>query len=244
MRKCRCSTNTTLVDAQHGAVQIADVRWGDINLAIITDWTPFVDRHIPIGDERVAWAWKSVPFTESETWHKQSQKQRTQARATYEAIVSKSRLDRFQTAVRANRQLATTLRAQGMSEQADYFAYRAQVVQRAVLRQQRRFDQFFFSLLLWALAGYGYRLRRILFTYILTLLLFSAAFYAVGLWQGPALAPQQAFLVSLTAVHGRVFFEQFGLNSLLSWVAAIESVVGIVIEGVFVAMLVQRFFAR
>jgi hypothetical protein len=57
------------------------------------------------------------------------------------------------------------------------------------------------------------------------------------------LAWYQALLVSLTAIHGRVFFEQFGLNSILSWVAAVESVCGIVIEGVFVAMLVQRFFA-
>lgn len=46
------------------------------------------------------------------------------------------------------------------------------------------------------------------------------------------------------AVHGRVYFEQFSLNNLLSWVAAAESVCGIVIEGVFVAMLIQRFFAR
>lgn len=41
-----------------------------------------------------------------------------------------------------------------------------------------------------------------------------------------------------------MFFEQFGLASVLSWVAAVESVVGIVIEGVFVAMLIQRFFSR
>jgi hypothetical protein len=30
--------------------------------------------------------------------------------------------------------------------------------------------------------------------------------------------------------------------SLTAWVAAVESVVGTVIEGIFVAMLVQRFF--
>jgi hypothetical protein len=51
-------------------------------------------------------------------------------------------------------------------------------------------------------------------------------------------------LVSLSAIHGRTTFEQLGAWSPAAWVAAIESVVGIVIEGVFVAMLVQRFFAR
>src|SRR5258708_38150179 len=51
-----------------------------------------------------------------------------------------------------------------------------------------------------------------------------------------------AFLVSLSAIHGRTTFEQLGAWSPAAWVAAVESGVGIVIEGVFVAMLVQRFF--
>jgi hypothetical protein len=50
--------------------------------------------------------------------------------------------------------------------------------------------------------------------------------------------------VSLTAIHGRVFITSFGLDSVQSLIAAIESVVGIVIEGTFVAMLIQRFFGR
>jgi hypothetical protein len=36
---------------------------------------------------------------------------------------------------------------------------------------------------------------------------------------------------------------KFGFTP-LAWVAAIESVIGIVIEGVFVAMLIQRFFGK
>jgi hypothetical protein len=53
-----------------------------------------------------------------------------------------------------------------------------------------------------------------------------------------------ALLISFTAIHGRVFLGQFGLDSPLSWIAGIEAVTGIVIEGVFVAMLIQRFFGR
>jgi hypothetical protein len=41
-----------------------------------------------------------------------------------------------------------------------------------------------------------------------------------------------------------VFITPFGLDSLQSWVAAVESVVGIVIESTFVAVLIQRFFGR
>src|SRR5260370_34763989 len=44
-------------------------------------------------------------------------------------------LERFRVAVRANRQLAAVLRAQGVNEAADRFAYRAQVLQRRVLRR-------------------------------------------------------------------------------------------------------------
>jgi hypothetical protein len=100
------------------------------------------------------------------------------------------------------------------------------------------------SYALWVLAGYGYRLWRILAAYLIVLVVFAAAFYFLAPLDHHPLAMHQAFLVSLTAIHGRVFFEPFGLSSVLLWVAAIESVVGIVIEGVFVAMLVQRFFAR
>jgi len=50
--------------------------------------------------------------------------------------------------------------------------------------------------------------------------------------------------LSLNAIHGRVFFSQFTLDTPDSWLATIESIVGIVIDGIFVAMLIQRFFDR
>jgi hypothetical protein len=40
----------------------------------------------------------------------------------------------------------------------------------------------------------------------------------------------------------RVFFAQFHLDTLQSWLATAESIVGIVIEGVCLAMLIQRLF--
>ena len=50
--------------------------------------------------------------------------------------------------------------------------------------------------------------------------------------------------ISLNALYGHVSFAQLALDSVQAWIATIESVVGIVIEGVFVAMLIQRFFGR
>ncbi len=71
------------------------------------------------------------------------------------------------------------------------------------------------------------------------------AFLAADVLSGQATwaAPHvmDALQISLNAIHGRVFFAQFHLDTLQSGLATAESIVGIVIEGVFVAMLVQRF---
>jgi hypothetical protein len=41
----------------------------------------------------------------------------------------------------------------------------------------------------------------------------------------------EALFVSCIAIHGRVFFEQFGPDNILSWMAVLESMIGLVIEG-------------
>jgi hypothetical protein len=80
-------------------------------------------------------------------------------------------------------------------------------------------------------------------------MLFAAGYFFSGGLPGQVDLPiqQQALdslQVSLNAIHGRVFFTQLGLDTLQSWLATAESIVGIAIEGVFVAMLIQRFFGR
>src|SRR5260370_25938918 len=76
------------------------------------------------------------------------------------------RLGDYTQAVRANRQLAVVLQAQGLNEDAARFAYRAQKLQRVVLRRQRKFGQYFFSWLLDLLAGYGYKPARSIIAYL------------------------------------------------------------------------------
>ena len=152
----------------------------------------------------------------------------------------------YQRAVQANRQLSAALRSQGLGEEADRFTYRAQKLQRQVLWRQRKLGGWLFSLMLAALSGYGYRLGRIVAAYVLVVGLFTAAFLASDILSGHAAptAPHvfDALQISLNAIHGRVFFVQFHLDTVQSWLATAESILGIVIEGVFVAMLVQRFF--
>ncbi len=153
--------------------------------------------------------------------------------------------------VRAYRQHALTLRGQGLNRQAAPFDYRGQVLQRKLLWLRMRwegkinlFGAWLFSAFLGGLTGYGYRMWRVLLVYALVILGCAAAYYALGAQVGPHLSPSDALLVSVTAFHGRVFSEQFGPGSPQLWVTAIEAIAGLIVEGVFIAMLTQRFFDR
>ncbi len=86
--------------------RLADIQWGNTNLAV-TDWSQV---HI-LGDECAAYQ----PVSEG--------------KMKDEAI----RLEEYLIAVRANRQLALALQAQGLDEDASRYAYRAKVLQRQAL---------------------------------------------------------------------------------------------------------------
>ena len=76
-------------------------------------------------------------------------------------------------------------------------------------------------------------------------MLCAVAYYVLGLSYEPHLSFLDALLISITAFHGRVFSEPFlrpGEPQL--WVTAFEAVMGLVIEGVFIAMLTQKFFGK
>src|SRR5207302_7854378 len=136
---------------QVGIASLAGVRWGDVDLSLV-DWTQVN----VLGDEQQAHRWK---------------------RDDGKIKGAKTRLKEYQTAVRANRQLATALRDQGMNEEADRFAYRAQLLRRLLLMRERKLGQYIFSLFLDLLAGYGYRPSRALTIYLLVLIGFAGIYY-------------------------------------------------------------------
>jgi uncharacterized protein YjbI with pentapeptide repeats len=147
--------------------------------------------------------------------------------------------------VRAYRQLAAQLRAQGMAEVADRFAYRAQVWQRRLSLRRFRIPQYLGTLFLDLISGYGYRPMRSLIAYVLVILAFAAAYFALGGANGQALSWNEAVVISMTAFHGRGFFAAvFQPGDLQAAVAAIEAFIGLLIEIVFIATFTQRFFAR
>jgi uncharacterized protein YjbI with pentapeptide repeats len=211
--------NVVLGDRQHGYAELADAHWGDANLAVVR-WTDG-RAAITLGDEREAHQ-HTTPEGKAKT------------RA--------ERLADLERAVRANRQLAVALQAQGLNEDAGRFAYRAQVLQARVLRRQLRIGQYLFSRFLDLLAGYGYRPWRSLVAYLLVIVGFAVTFFIQGSVTGPHLAWNEALIISLTAFHGRGFFpEQFQPGDPQSAIAAIEAVIGLLIEICFIATFTQRF---
>ena len=230
----------------HGCALLADVQWGSVNLSVV-NW-----QHIRIlGDEYKARQREiSIP-----------------ARTARE----KSRLlEDYHEAVRAYRQLANALRAQGMNEEAVHFAYRAQKLQRKVLWRQvvwgkaeadsfqagmqkgmwervrelrwraQKFGASIFSWFLDILAGYGYKPGRSLFIYLLMIAGFATCYSFFG-----HLPPAEAVIFSVTSFHGRGFFPgTFSLGSPITALAALEAVAGLFIEISFIATFTQRFFGR
>jgi hypothetical protein len=155
--------------------------------------------------------------------------------------------------VRAYRQLATQLRAQGLNEVADRFAYRAQVCQRIVSRRQHHYLRYIGSLLLDLLAGYGYRPGRAILLYLAVIVWFANLYvWATHGVLSFGLAPSQfqplpwyeALVLSVSSFHGRGFLPFPNLGDPVTILAAIEAVFGLVIEVSFIATFTQRFFAR
>src|SRR6266849_1019683 len=235
----------TLNEAKHGCALLADVQWGSVNLSVV-NWLQLKI----LGDEYKA-------------------RQREISIPARTAREKGKLLEDYHEAVRAYRQLANAMRAQGMNEEAIPFAYRAQLLQRKVYWQQalwgqvealqadtpqkglrqsamdlwrrfRSFGAYAFSWFLDILAGYGYKPGRSLFIYILMIAVFATCYYLIG-----HLTPSEALIFSVTSFHGRGFLPgPFALGNPVTGLAAVEAVVGLFIEISFIATFTQRFFGR
>ncbi|HEY1391653.1 MAG TPA: pentapeptide repeat-containing protein [Ktedonobacterales bacterium] len=164
-----------------------------------------------------------------------------------------TRLYEYTVAVLAYRQVATLLREQGLNEDADRFAYRAQFLQRQVLRRQCSLGHAFGSWLLDAVSGYGYRPMRSVLTYLLVVLGFAAAYFTLTNFaitpflssHSSPLVWYEAIVLSVSSFHGRGLFPtSLSLGDPIAILAAFEAIIGLLIEITFIATFTQRFFAR
>ncbi|HEY7341903.1 MAG TPA: pentapeptide repeat-containing protein [Ktedonobacterales bacterium] len=155
-------------------------------------------------------------------------------------------LGEYPSAVRANRQVSAVLRGQGLHEEADRFAYRAHSLQRSVFWRQRHYLRASGSWLLDLISGYGYKPLRSFIVYLLVVGAFALAYYLLGNHVSPPLDPLGAVIFSITSFHGRGFApgENVALTNPLTVFAAVEAIIGLLIEITFIATFTQRFFAR
>lgn len=206
---------------------LVDIHWGDANLSIMK-WSQVS----MLGDEYEA--------------HQKTHHGKLKDKA--------ARLEGCEVAVRANRQVAVALQGQGLNEDAARFAYRAQVLQRVVLRLQgfqpqvslwqrvRKLSSYVFSLFLDVLAGYGYQPAKTTFWYLFVISCFTTAYAFFG-----HLSPfPDAVVFSFMSFHGRGFFpslsNETNLHNPVVILAAAEAVTGLFIEISFIATFTKRFF--
>jgi uncharacterized protein YjbI with pentapeptide repeats len=101
------------------------------------------------------------------------------------------------------------------------------------------------SLIFDIVAGYGYRPERIVFIYLLTITGFATTYLILGHIVGPSLSPLGALVFSMTSFHGRGFFPGgIRLDDPITVLAALEAVVGLIIEVSLIAAFTQRFFGK
>ncbi len=161
-------TSVSVASRADGSASVVDVRWRNSNVANV--WSNVA----VLGDEQEA------------RRRRTSDGKRKNAR---------TRLEDFERAVRAYRQLAIHLTSQGLNVEADRLAYRAQLMQRAVLRRQaflrqkdqrvglyqriRKLAAYLGSGLLDLTAGYGYRPGRSIVMYVATIAVFAVLYWCV-----------------------------------------------------------------
>ena len=223
--------NIVLGNEEFGCVSVADVRWGGVNLAVIR--------------------WPRMRKRLRQVWVLLGDERRARTRMASEdkpGLAGEVPEDNFQyrAAARANRQLAQALRDQGVNEEAGIFAYQGQVLQRIVLRKRKQWLRWFGPLFLDVISGYGYKPLRSFITYLLVVLGFATLYFLMRDSVHPALSPLDAVIFSITSFHGRGFNrgETVTLHNPLTIAAAVEAIIGLLIEIVFIATFTQRFFAR
>jgi len=214
-----------LVNQQQGAVSLYETRLEDANLSVV-NW----EQLAILGDEFDGSWWQWLRQSHFLGWARNYEDHRT--------------------AARGYQRLSKTLRDQNLNDEADRYAYRAQICRRRmffrkILAWPSRLPQYVLSHFLNLIAGYGYKPERTLLTYLFFICGFSFAYMHIGMIDQHAFTLHEALIFSLTSFHGRGFFPGgLTLDDPITTLAALEAVVGLVIEVSFIATFTQRFFAR
>ncbi len=160
----------------------------------------------------------------------------------------KERIQECRDAVRAYNGLASALRAQGLAVPASYFRLREQRLSRRTLRLERRYGAWLFSAVIDLVSGYGEQPGRAFVAYLAVVSAFAAVYWSVSNFlraDSARLRWYEAIVLSISSFHGRGFFpSMIGLGDPLAVIAALEAVIGLFIELIFIATFSRRFLGN
>jgi uncharacterized protein YjbI with pentapeptide repeats len=166
--------------------------------------------------------------------------------------IRQRRIEVYRDAARAYRGLSIALRSQGLLIPASNYRLREQLLERKAKLLSFNLLGWVFSWLLYLVAGYGERPVRAFVAYLLVLFSFAGAYlvatngflgFGAGATQVQPLQWYEALVLSVSAFHGRGFFQPVqSLGDPVAILAAAEAVIGLFIEITFIATFTQRFF--
>lgn len=143
-----------------------------------------------------------------------------------------------------------------------YLGYRS--LYPLLMRTLGDYGKIMFSSFLDMLAGYGYKPGKAVRNYLVIIVIFALLSWFVGNVEGaqaaivatrqlhkpvapiPVFSPLGALMYSIISFHGRGLFPSVGArpDDLLVVIAAIEAIIGLIIEVSFIATFTQRFLSR
>jgi uncharacterized protein YjbI with pentapeptide repeats len=249
--------DTTLcAPGSRAGLLVGDTHWSGASLGAL-DWTPFTSRRALLGDERAARDWRSRAYTAPEIppdETPEARQSRTNARRAFKRQQRNEGIAAWARAARANEQIARALRSQGLGDEADHFAYRAQVTRRGVLRRRGAWLRWLAAGWLDLVAGYGYRFGRALALYLAVIAAFTGLYLLDAAGSLPLdvisvsqslhapLAWYDALALSVAAFHGRGFVQLLPRpGDLTALLIVLESLIGLFIELGVIAAFVRRY---
>ncbi len=186
----------TLGNEKQVGPRLADCQWGDVNLAAI-EWSQVK----LLGDEDIARQEKddsrqTIEWSQVKQLLGDEDIARQEKDDSKQTMEKQRRLSEYEEAVRANRQLAAVLRNQGLSEDADRFAYRAQLCNLHLLQLKLpRLPQFG-----WLIAKPSDSNWQYLLLLPLSFALVFLSALALGMESSPIYSSQEGVLLTLGGV--------------------------------------------
>lgn len=223
----------------------ADLRRARMDVATTLEQVKLDDASVPAaGKIRIAdIVWNGAPL-ETIPWH-QLDCTGDEGVARQPDLSRELRIQTYGAAARGYHSLQIALHNQGLADPGAKFHMREMEMERKRFWYERRGLQWLFSWLLKIVCGYGELPLRTALSYVVIVVAFGCAYFVLTNQLSNAADHLQwydALLLSVFSFHGRGFFQVvYDPGDIISIPAAIEAIIGLFIEAIFIATFSRRF---